>query len=459
MQSLALSMLFPAIALLLAIDTRRRASVSSAVWVVVLWLVLISSRPVTTWFDLGASLAAAESYDEGSPFDRVAYFALMLLAFATLARRGVRLREVAASNRWLAVFMLYWFVSIFWADSPLIASKRWLKEIGNVLMVLVVLSEERRADAIAAVFTRSACLLLPTSVVFIRFFPELGRTYHVWSGEMMYTGVATHKNSLGVLVLVSLGCLAWDSFSRATSPPSKRPFAARASSLALLGMAVWLLLKAESATANGCCALALALLAALHWPPLRARAWALQVFGGLVALLAWSTGIVPRATEFMIVDVLRRDLTLTTRTDVWPMLIGKAENAWLGSGFNSFWSGERLAEIYRQLGIIQAHNGYLETYLNGGLIGVVLLGCVLIAAVRHVNRGLASGGEAAPLAFAIICITVVYNCTEASFSKMSPLWFAFLLLAMRYREAPTATKVPATRSLPQDKPPLLQAPW
>ena len=54
------------------------------------------------------------------------------------------------------------------------------------------------------------------------------------------------------------------------------------------------------------------------------------------------------------------------------MLLSQADNPILGAGFNSFWSGQRLEVLLGKYNIIQAHNGYLETYLNGGWIAVLL---------------------------------------------------------------------------------------
>ncbi len=416
-------------------DARRRQGISPALWSVVAWITLLGSRPVSTWFSVGGGEGSAESYDEGNPFERSVYFVLILHGVIVLARRGVRLREVIAANGWLFAFFLFWGLSILWADASFVAFKRWIKDLGNVVMVLVVLTDGKPMEAMKAVFVRSAMVLLPISVLFIRFYPEFGRTYHVWTGEMMYTGVTTHKNSLGVVVLVSLMFLVWDF----TSPPAPlaraRARLSRLGELSLILMGGWLLIKAGSATATGCAVVGLSLMSLLSWKALRTRVGAIEFIAVAGTLLLWPTGIAQGVLDFFIVDVLGRDLTLTSRTDVWPMLLGKADNALVGSGFNSFWTGERLADIYGQLGIIQAHNGYLETYLNGGVVGLGLLALLLLSAIRRANVQLAQGSDVAKVGFALILINVVYNFTEASFDKTSPLWFAFLMVMTQYRDS------------------------
>ncbi len=433
--SLAVGVLFGCYILWLFLnDARRRQGISPAVWSVVAWITLLGSRPVSTWFSVGGGEGSAESYDEGNPFERSVYFVLIFHGLYVLSRRGVRLREVIAANAWLFTFFLFWGLSIFWADASFVAFKRWIKDLGNVVMVLVVLTDARPLEAMKAVFVRSASLLLPMSLLFIRFYPELGRTYHIWTGEMMYTGVTTHKNSLGVLVLVSLMFLVWDFTSRAPPPAPAPSRLSRLSDLSLILMGGWLLMKAGSATATGCAVVGLSLMFLLSWKALRDRVGTIEFLAVTGTLLLWPTGIAESVLQFFIVDILGRDLTLTSRTDVWPMLLSKADNALIGSGFNSFWTGDRLADIYGQLGIIQAHNGYLETYLNGGAIGLGLLVLLLISAIRRANAQLAEGSSLAKLGFALILINVVYNFTEASFDKTSPLWFAFLMVMTQYRD-------------------------
>ena len=48
-----------------------------------------------------------------------------------------------------------------------------------------------------------AYLLIPLSIVLTKYFPELGKQYDTWSGMGYYIGVATSKNMLGALCLVS----------------------------------------------------------------------------------------------------------------------------------------------------------------------------------------------------------------------------------------------------------------
>ena len=425
--------------LFLAGDVRRRAPVSLALWLVVGWLVVIGSRPVSSWFDPGSSMyGAAAAYDEGNPFERNVYVVLIIGGLLTLYRRGVRWRDVIGPNAWLFLFFLYWAFSILWAADSFLALKRLTKDFGNVVMVMVVLSDSRPVEAVKAALTRSACILIPMSVLFIRFFPQLGRTFHPGTGEMLFTGVTTHKNSLGALALVCIVTLVWQLVGIPQSDAAKRSMTLTIIEFSLLSMAAWLLLISGSATALGTTALGTSLVVVLRWQAVRARIRHIEIVAVVIGLGVWAVGGAQGILDYTIVDVLGRDRTLTTRTDLWPLLLSKADSVMFGSGFNSFWSGQRLVELNARLNIIQAHNGYLETYLNGGLTALALLGMVLLAAIRRINARMTQPDGLSDLAFAFVVVAVVYNITEASFDKTNILWFFLLLVIAKFGGQPPA---------------------
>ena len=60
------------------------------------------------------------------------------------------------------------------------------------------------------------------------------------------------------------------------------------------------------------------------------------------------------------------------------MLIEMAPNALVGAGFESFWLGPRLSKVmtaFPNLHVNEAHNGYIEVYLNLGVIGLMSHDC------------------------------------------------------------------------------------
>ena len=97
-----------------------------------------------------------------------------------------------------------------WAEASGVSFKRWFKDFGNIVVALVILTEVDPPRALRAVFLRCAYLLLPLSIVYIRYFPDLGRRYNIHSGDMEAIGVTFQKNSLGALVLICSLVIIWE---------------------------------------------------------------------------------------------------------------------------------------------------------------------------------------------------------------------------------------------------------
>lgn len=422
MQQVALLLCLCYIAWLFFKDVRRRDGLSWSLWSVVVWVMVLGSRPASTWFSYGGG----GDYDSGNPLERMISFILMGIGLYALSKRKVQLGDVLRNNRWLVIFFGYWALSIVWSDAPFVSLKRWVKDVGNIIMVLVMLTEEDPIEAVKAVFVRCAFILVPFSLVFIKCFSDLGRAYTPM-GEMMYTGVTTHKNMLGVLAMVCFLMLLWDFLDRWKQKDMPRDWFGVATDGSLIMMSVWLLYSAHSSTATACTAVGLLVFFALGLPMVQARATQLGTYALVIGVGLYALNEMVNLKKIIIVDILGKDMTLTTRTEVWPMLIELNPSVFLGCGFNSFWSGDRLDYVYAQLSIIQAHNGYLETYLNGGLIGVALLLILLFATANSIKGEFVMGGEFARIKMMFWVVTAIYNFTEAGFNKMGIIWFVTLL--------------------------------
>jgi O-antigen ligase len=154
---------------------------------------------------------------------------------------------------------------------------------------------------------------------------------------------------------------------------------------------------------------------------------------GALALLAaeWAFGIYTDA-----IQLLGKDTTLSDRTLLWSELLKVKINPLFGTGFESFWLGERFRKFAesRWWQPNQAHNGYLETYLNLGLVGLILLIVLLIATFWKGRRELLTNFQFGRFRLGFLAAVVAYNWTEASFKNISAIWFVFYIIALDYRQ-------------------------
>src|SRR5258708_23523991 len=101
-------------------------------------------------------------------------------------------------------------------------------------------------------------------------------------------------------------------------------------------------------------------------------------------------------------------------------------NPWLGTGFESFWLGQRAEYLWNKYSFHpnQAHNGYIETYINLGWIGVGLLISLVVSGYRNILRMDREEETVGSLRLAFFLVALVYNITEAAFKVMHPVWIA-----------------------------------
>ena len=128
--------------------------------------------------------------------------------------------------------------------------------------------------------------------------------------------------------------------------------------------------------------------------------------------------------------------TLTDRTEIWHDVLQIRINPILGAGFESFWLGDRLKVMWEKWPYHpnQAHNGYLETYLNLGLVGLFLLVALFIATFWKMRSELFTNFQFGRFRMGFLLAIIAYNWTEAAFKNISVIWFVFCLIALDYSQ-------------------------
>lgn len=420
--------------LLFLMDRRKEQSGSFARWLIVAYLAMISSRAVSLWFNLGIVVTSPDDYLEGSPVDRNIYLGFLILGLFALAKRKVNWQRIIQSNGWIVLFFLFAVLSLLWSDYPMVSFKRWIKSLGLVVMVLLLLTEEDPVQALRWVFRKTAFLLIPFSMLFIKYFPEFGRGYSL-SGAQHFTGVTTNKNMLGAVCFIYGVYFVWDllAIRRGVTPEGRR---ARLIDLGMLLMIAYLFVKANSVTSLVCFMVGSGLLIFMEMPSVRRNISRfgvyiiviMMLFGGLDALFGLGESIV---------SGLGRDMTFTGRIEIWDQVMSMAESPAIGSGYESFWLGDRAERMWERYAWRpnQAHNGYIEIYLNLGLIGLMLLLVVILTGYKNILLRLMADHTMGSLRMALFLAVLLYNFSEAAF-KLGQVWFIFFLCCLDVQAEP-----------------------
>ena len=421
----------------------RRRSVSVAVWIPTVLLMILETRPPSEWLSGGWSRSAVEYANnlQGSLVDQMFYFLVLTSAFLVASMRGMKWGRLFKANMPIMLFYLYFVISILWSSDPSGSTKRIIKDFGLLFSIGVMFCEKDPLQAMRAVYIRCAFLLLPLSVVFIKYFPSYGRGYGL-GGEMSFTGVAKQKNSLGELVLVSSLFLIWDYLE--TRPAGMKPRMKRVpwELIILLLTGAWLLRLCQSKSSLVCTVFATFLLVRsgrlLFKPISRAvLVGALSLPFFLLFTVKFSEVIAP------LLHAMGRDATFTGRTNIWDHITLTTVNPLIGAGYWNFWGGPGGYSINVALDslIPNAHNGYLDMYLDGGIIGIFLLYFMLASRGLRIMKHLKAGGDPDHyyrMRFAVLIAAIIYNLTETAFARLGPMWFTALLMMVDYRPVKAA---------------------
>lgn len=146
-------------------------------------------------------------------------------------------------------------------------------------------------------------------------------------------------------------------------------------------------------------------------------------------ILVVATSMVFQDLAETILGYFGKDLTLTGRTEIWPLVIEKIqERPILGYGFRGFWSGidGDSAYVIRALrwGVPDSHNGFLDLTLSLGLMGLsiflIIYWTTLLKSISVIVKSY-DKGELWPMIF--MAYLVIVNSSESGLlSEGSFVW-------------------------------------
>lgn len=220
--------------------------------------------------------------------------------------------------------------------------------------------------AIASILSVLAAVLLPAYGTHL-------------SGEHagLWRGIYAHKQYMGRMMTV--GFMPW--FLIAISPGKKyRPIAITCS---VLSLSLVLLSGSKTSLVLLIASILLIPLYKVLTQHYRIRTFLLTIgcfLAGILLVLIVSN------LETIVVDFLGKSLELNSRTEIWKLAIPKGlERPWLGYGYSGFWTSDASSQIFQLTWAgtdfsssnqrFHAHNGFIDVFLQVGLVGLFL--CVL----------------------------------------------------------------------------------
>ena len=130
--------------------------------------------------------------------------------------------------------------------------------------------------------------------------------------------------------------------------------------------------------------------------------------------------------------LIGKDTTFTGRTDIWGELIRAIkEKPIMGYGYGTFWE-DPLGPSYAvrealQWGVPTAHNGWFETWLSAGMVGISLFALLYIITLILAFDRIKRGGVEAYWAILAVLMFAMFSMSESTILQQNDLsWVIFV---------------------------------
>ncbi|MGD0098831.1 MAG: O-antigen ligase family protein [Acidobacteriota bacterium] len=371
-----------------------------------------------------------EAIEAGSVYDRIVLSALVLLALYVLYKRKVEWPPILKDNAGLVFLIIFSGLSIIWSGFPFLSIKRWIRLWGIIPVAIVILSELNPRQALESIFRRCTYILIPLSIVLIKYYPYFGRSYSPWSGREMWTGVTTTKNELGQLCMFSIFFIFWEYLRKWRDKRFSRTRFVKYADGLVLAIAAFLLLGfGTGGSMTSILALIVGIVSLLLMFRKKnggRRMASLLICGAAFTWVLFSSGgpFVEKVT-----NALGRDPTFTGRTELWQMLFEEgARHPLLGAGFGGYFGTP--GNYYQEVtGYVSAHNGLLSVYVELGIAGVILVIAFHLGFFRRFLRELDSAFSWGAFGVCFLVLSLLANISESIFLSLY-IWSITVLLSV-----------------------------
>ena len=315
------------------------------------------------------------------------------LVIVIRARRALYWRALPAS---FAIFLIWTGLSITWSNYPGASALGWGSTLATAFVAYAIVLTTDRAElvrglgfalrwilALSLIFEAAVSLFVrhPVLPLWVDWGTAKIPDAFYWSQDKLLTlgpiqGIVGNRNLLGFIALLALIIFCVQLADRAVW---------RGSGITWIVIAVaTLILTGSSTVIVALVAVALAAVTALWTRALRpSRRWPVYLTVGTGAVLALAT--TPLWWQ-QITALLGRSADATGRSDIWNSVWGLiVERPVVGWGWISYWAPwvEPFNDLAERKGVLylQAHNAWLDVWMQVGIIGLILFCVVALMAL------------------------------------------------------------------------------
>ena len=150
-------------------------------------------------------------------------------------------------------------------------------------------------------------------------------------------------------------------------------------------------------------------------------------------------GLLVFANLESILGAFGKDLSFTGRTDIWPEVWrAVTDRFWFGYGVRGFWQYWRGADNPAMDWISgywqppSAHMGYLDFWVELGLVGLaILLAALIISVLQAIAHLIRTPGSSSLLPLMTLLYVIIANLAESRFLRPNFTWFVLSLVSIK----------------------------
>lgn len=331
------------------------------------------------------------------------------------------LSELIIKAPFFCLFLLFASLSCFWSTDTILSLKNALVLL-ELSLLAIYFGKQYSWQEIYR-FWRWINIIIVIVSVFYGFTENQGTNWY---------GILGHKNQFSFFMAQT--AILW--LMHAAYFPKQRRF-----SLGFAALSFFALFKGNSGASKVLMVMLLSLWGYFGFVKKLKVQWAFVSVILFMIVSICATIIVSENIKFIVVDTLNKDLTLTGRTDFWPIIVDKInQRPILGYGLSGFWQ-PWLGEDNPASGIIVArtqfrpihsHNGFLDLGLELGWLGLALFACSFL---NNVAKGVVYLGKArlpeSGLPLLLLTYNLMTNITETGLIGISSIWFWYVVTTVR----------------------------
>ncbi|WP_017931777.1 O-antigen ligase family protein [Robiginitomaculum antarcticum] len=342
------------------------------------WLILHFSGAV-----LALVLTDQTALAQESSFMRLLWYPSYIIIAVLILKNFTAFIRMVVFNPLIIICVIWCGLSFFWSIAPDVTMRRVVAIVMTTSFGLLLAAKYNWYELVQRLAVAYGILII-ISFIFAIALPEYGRMQFIHEGT--WRGTWLEKNSFGAQMAKALLIMMC-----AFAMKPKRGYIWVP--LGILAFLAIILSTSKTALLGG-----VMMIAGMVFVRIMRANPVLRIpvmYVAIVGCVGLAFGIIFMPEEMF--GLIGKDPSLTGRTQIWDGLIRAIEQRpWLGYGYGTFWA-DPLGPSYwvrfeLDWGVPTAHNGWIETWLSVGFVGIAIFSVTyLITVILGLDR-LARGG-------------------------------------------------------------------